>query len=136
GWQKLDVLLGQATPQGGMDAATWAKVQSAHYGFQAGMEVMSVLPKLARAAHFYAMKDNPDLTVVISDVLFDEALQEQMIKVLVPPPATKADEIVAVCGGMFYGREAPGLPPFVEEGSHVDAGQTIYIVEVMKMFNK
>jgi len=97
---------------------------------------MSVLPKLARDAHFYELKVNQDLTVHIPQMLFDEALQEQMMKVLVPPPATKADEIVAVCGGMFYGREAPGLPTFVQEGQHVEAGQVIYIIEVMKMFNK
>ena len=100
------------------------------------MEVMSVLPKLARDAHFYELKVNSDLTVHIPQMLFEEPLQEQMMKVLVPPPATKADEIVAVCGGMFYGREAPGMPTFVEEGAHVEAGQVIYIIEVMKMFNK
>lgn len=134
-WSKLNALLDGA-PQDGLSAEEWSRVQSAHYGFQAGMEVMSVLPKLALDAHFYELKVNPDLTVFIPELLHDEQLQEQMIKVLVPPPATKADEIVAVCGGMFYGREAPGLPQFVEEGQHVDAGQTIYIIEVMKMFNK
>jgi pyruvate/2-oxoglutarate dehydrogenase complex dihydrolipoamide acyltransferase (E2) component len=58
-----------------------------------------------------------------------------MKKVLVPPPATKADEIVAVCGGMYYGQEAPGRPPFVTEGMHFEKGQPLYIIEVMKMFN-
>ena len=134
-WPQLLALLDGA-PQAGLSAEEWIAVQSAHYGFQAGMEVISVLPKLARDAHFYELKVNPDLTVTIPEVLFDEALQEQMMKVLVPPPATKADEIVAVCGGMFYGREAPGMPVFVEEGTHVEVGQTIYIIEVMKMFNK
>lgn len=135
-WQKLSALLDAAQAPAGFDSDEWAQVQSAHYGFQAGMEVMGVLPKLARDAHFYEMKVNADLTITIPELLHDEVLQEQMMKVLVPPPATKADEIVAVCGGMFYGREAPGLPPFVEEGAHVEAGQTIYIIEVMKMFNK
>jgi pyruvate/2-oxoglutarate dehydrogenase complex dihydrolipoamide acyltransferase (E2) component len=37
---------------------------------------------------------------------------------------------------MFYACEAPGMPPFVEVGSHFDAGQPLYIIEVMKMFNK
>jgi biotin carboxyl carrier protein len=58
-----------------------------------------------------------------------------MKKVLVPPPSTKADEIVAVCGGMYYGQEAPGLPPFVSEGMHFEKDQPLYIIEVMKMFN-
>ncbi len=135
-WLKLNALLAETSPQGGMDAETWAQVQSAHLGFQAGMEVMSALPKIASQVKFYDLKVNEDLTVFIPEHLHDEDLQAKMMKVLVPPPATKADEIVAVSGGMFYGREVPGAPPFVEEGQHVEAGQAIYIIEVMKMFNK
>ena len=37
---------------------------------------------------------------------------------------------------MFYPREAPGAPEFVREGQHFDEGDPLYIVEVMKMFNK
>jgi biotin carboxyl carrier protein len=59
-----------------------------------------------------------------------------MKKVLVPPPVNKADEIVAVSGGMYYAQEAPGLPCFIEEGQHFEIGDPLYIVEVMKMFNK
>ncbi|HSB95064.1 MAG TPA: acetyl-CoA carboxylase biotin carboxyl carrier protein subunit, partial [Spongiibacteraceae bacterium] len=37
---------------------------------------------------------------------------------------------------MFYAREAPGMEPFVVEGTHFKQGAPLYIVEVMKMFNK
>ena len=37
---------------------------------------------------------------------------------------------------MFYAREAPDRPPLVEEGTHFKAGQPLYIIEVMKMFNR
>ena len=77
-----------------------------------------------------------DLEVTIPDYLFDLDLQARMKKILVPPPATKADEIVAICGGMYYGQEAPVMPPFVSEGMHFEQGDPLYIVEVMKMFNK
>jgi biotin carboxyl carrier protein len=59
-----------------------------------------------------------------------------MAKVLVPPPAARSDEILAVSGGMYYPREAPGKPEFVAEGRHFEKGDPLYIVEVMKMFNK
>jgi biotin carboxyl carrier protein len=59
-----------------------------------------------------------------------------MAKVLVPPPVAKSDEILAASGGMFYSREAPDMPPFIQEGDHFETGQALYIVEVMKMFNK
>jgi biotin carboxyl carrier protein len=48
----------------------------------------------------------------------------------------KADEILAESGGMFYSRESPAHEPYVRPGDHFDAGDPLYIVEVMKMFNK
>ena len=37
---------------------------------------------------------------------------------------------------MFYGRETPEHDVYVKEGDHFDAGDPLFIVEVMKMFNK
>ena len=37
---------------------------------------------------------------------------------------------------MFYSRETPEHEPYVVEGSHFEEGDPLYIVEVMKMFNK
>ena len=59
-----------------------------------------------------------------------------MAKVLVPPPAAKSDEILAASGGMFYGRESPEHELYVQAGDHFEAGDPLYIIEVMKMFNK
>jgi len=74
--------------------------------------------------------------VTIPEYLHDPELQAQMKKVLVPPPSTKADEIVTPGGGMYYAQEAPGMPSFIQEGDHFDKGQPLFILEVMKMFNK
>lgn len=135
-WSKLSKLLAKDAAPAGIDAATWADVQAAHEGFQAGLEMLSLLPSIAKNTCFYDLKVNADLTITIPEELTDKDLQEKMGKVLVPPPVTKADEIVAACGGMFYAREAPGMDPFVQEGDHFEAGDPIYIIEVMKMFNK
>ncbi|MEJ2526367.1 MAG: acetyl-CoA carboxylase biotin carboxyl carrier protein subunit, partial [Desulfuromonadales bacterium] len=85
---------------------------------------------------FFDFKVEDDLEVTIPDYLNDPDLQGKMKKILVPPPATKADEIVTPGGGMYYAQEAPGMPPFVKEGEHFDKGQPLFILEVMKMFNK
>ena len=77
-----------------------------------------------------------DLSITIPERLHDAKLQDAMRKVLVPPPVTKADEIVAAMGGTFYTQEAPTLPPFVTKGAHFVKGDPLYIIEVMKMFNK
>jgi biotin carboxyl carrier protein len=56
--------------------------------------------------------------------------------VLVPPPLAKSDEILAESGGMFYARETPEHDVYVKEGDHFNAGDPLFIIEVMKMFNK
>lgn len=38
--------------------------------------------------------------------------------------------------GTFYRASAPGSPPFVEEGQSVQAGETVCIIEAMKILNQ
>jgi len=38
--------------------------------------------------------------------------------------------------GTFYGSPSPGAEPFVKIGAHVDTGQTLCIVEAMKLMNE
>ena len=133
---QLNEMLQHPTPQGGMDAALWQQVQASHFGFEAGLELLGMVFLVAEKVNFWDLRVEEDLEITIPDYLTDGDLQARMKKVLVPPPATKADEIAAVCGGMYYGQEAPGMPPFVTEGMHFEKGQPLYIIEVMKMFNK
>ena len=132
---KLNELVKKEEPQAGFDAATWEQIRSAHFGYEAGIELLGMLFLIGVNTNFWDMKVLDDLEVVIPDYLTDPDLQARMKKILVPPPSTKADEIVAVCGGMYYGQEAPGLPPFISEGMHFEKDQPLYIIEVMKMFN-
>jgi biotin carboxyl carrier protein len=133
---KLNEILGKATPQGGFDKDTWAKIQASHLGFEVGNELFGMLFLIADRTDFFDFKVEDDLEVTIPDYLNDPDLQAAMKKILVPPPATKADEIVTPGGGMYYAQEAPGMPSFVKEGEHFDKGQPLFILEVMKMFNK
>jgi acetyl-CoA carboxylase biotin carboxyl carrier protein len=51
--------------------------------------------------------------------------------------ASRADTAVtAPMVGTFYGSPAPGAKPFVEVGSEVKVGQTLCIIEAMKMMNQ
>jgi len=45
-------------------------------------------------------------------------------------------EITAPMVGTFYGSPSPGAPAFVEVGSTVNAGDTLCIIEAMKMMNQ
>ena len=135
-WTEWDRLLRADTPAFGFDAARWAEVRAAHAGHQLGLEILAVVPMIAAKSGFYDLALNDDLGITIPDRLLDPARQETMRKVLVPPPATKADEIVAAMGGTYYAQEAPGHPHFVSKGAHFNQGDPLYIIEVMKMFNK
>lgn len=132
----LSATLAAAQPPKGIDADKWQGIQAAHHGYQAAMDILAVLPYVAAQTDFYGLKVNDDLSMHIPDALLDEDLQKAMQKVLVPPPAAKSDEILSASGGMFYPREAPGMDVYVKEGDHFEAGDVLYIVEVMKMFNK
>jgi len=133
---KLNDILSKTKPHGGYDPETWTKIQAAHVGYEIGNELLGILCMVAESTDFYDFKVEEDLEVTIPEYLHDPELQAAMKKVLVPPPATKADEIVTPGGGMYYAQEAPGLPPFITEGMHFDKGQPLFILEVMKMFNK
>jgi biotin carboxyl carrier protein len=132
---KLNDILKNEAPQGGYDAATWERIRAAHLGYEAGNELLGLLFMVAEAVSFFDFRVEPNLDVTIPARLHDAELQARMKKVLVPPPTTKADELVAPYGGMFYRQEAPGRPPFVTEGQHVEKGAPLYIIEIMKMFN-
>jgi len=135
-WIELDALLRSEAAPEGFEPDSWKQVREAHLGFQLGTELLGLLPLLAETVGFYDLRVHDDLTITIPERLLDADHQAKMKKVLVPPPVNKADEIVAVSGGMFYAQEAPGMPRFVEEGQHFEAGDPLYVVEVMKMFNK
>ncbi|MGB5221113.1 MAG: biotin/lipoyl-containing protein [Polyangiales bacterium] len=135
-WPKVDERLKAKKPPQGFDAGQWQRVREAHLGFQLGLELYSLLPLVGHKVGFFDLRVNDDLTISIPERLFDRDHQAKMKKVLVPPPVNKSDEIVAVSGGMYYAQEAPGMPHFVEEGQHFEIGDPLYIVEVMKMFNK
>ena len=134
-WPSLTRLMTQPAPEG-VSGAEWSAIQAAHSGYQAGMEILECLPAMARFTGFYDLDVNADMTISFPERLLDEAHQKAMGKALAPPPVAKSNEIVAESGGMFYGREAPEAPLYVEQGQHFEAGEPLYLVEVMKMFNK
>jgi acetyl-CoA carboxylase biotin carboxyl carrier protein len=78
---------------------------------------------------------------------------EIIVPAAVPPPvsASAAAEAVAEADlrggedlflvkspivGTFYGSPSPGAEPFVKVGSFIEAGQTLCIVEAMKLMNE
>jgi biotin carboxyl carrier protein len=123
----------------GKNKTLWQECVAAHKGFQLGLELLLVVPRLARLADF----DHVGVDKALEPV-FPERFQpgsetsdvDRLTRLLAPPPKASSDEIVAPSGGAFYSREAPHLPLLIEEGQHFEEGQPLFVIEVMKMFNK
>jgi len=52
------------------------------------------------------------------------------------PVTTKTEEVTSPMVGTFYSRPRPESPPFVEKGDVVEVGQTLCVVEAMKLMNE
>ena len=139
GFEELDGLLRQPDPPPGTPealAAEWDDLRARHLGFQHGLQLLALPRRMARESGFDRLRVRPDLTVDVPAELYGSDALAAARKTLAPPPGASADEIVAELGGMFYPREAPGMPRFLEVGAHFEPGDTLYVIEVMKMFTK
>src|ERR1043166_9482634 len=52
------------------------------------------------------------------------------------PPEPKGHQLKSPMVGTFYRAPSPGAPPFVEVGQQVTKGQTLCIIEAMKLLNE
>ena len=53
-----------------------------------------------------------------------------------PEPPTRGHQVTAPMVGTFYSGPAPGAKPFVEIGTQVKPGDTLCVIEAMKMMNQ
>lgn len=116
-WKGLKILLKRG-PDGAFDPA----------------ELAEVLPPAAAAASEVAA---PAKSTLNNDV---PAAREPELDSAPTGSSTEADDFgdgVAVKSptvGMFYRRPDPSAPPFAEEGARVEQGDTLCLIEVMKLF--
>ncbi len=120
----------------GADPELWNACVAAHRGFQAGLELLLLIPRIGVAAGFSDIRVNEAYEVVFPEKFTQPDALRDGIRALAPPPRASSNEIVTPMGGVFYAREAPHLPPLIQEGEHFEVGQPLFIIEVMKMFNK
>ncbi len=114
----------------------YQKSADSHRGWQCGLEILDLLVLMGQRSGLLDFTVDSGLHPVAPAQFLDAENQETFTRYLAPPPPAAADEIVAVSGGMFYAKESPAAPPYLEPGKHFKPGDPIYIIEVMKMFNK
>jgi len=133
---KLNLILAKEKPQGGYDAAAWARIQEAHFGFEIGNDLLGLLLLIAEKTDFYAFKVEDDLEVTIPAYLNDPDLQAAMKKVLGAAAIHQGRRDRHSGGGCTTPRKPRGCRRLSPRGLHFDKGQPLFILEVMKMFNK
>ena len=62
--------------------------------------------------------------------------QPQPVSASATPAAATGKEIKSPMVGTFYTSSEPGAPPFVDVGARVKKGQTVCIIEAMKLMNE
>jgi acetyl/propionyl-CoA carboxylase alpha subunit len=136
-WRELSALLDGPRPDAVTeDDEVWQACRAAHAGHQLGLELLLIIPRLGVRSGFAEIGVDEKLEPVFPKRFLDTESIRELTRALAPPPKAHADEIVTPMGGTFYAREAPHLPVLVDEGDRFEAGQPLFIIEVMKMFNK
>ena len=93
---------------------------------------------------------NPVINNLVSNTSFDKqtianqktindnipVASEPEVPQVAPPGRSDLTEITSPMVGTFYRAAAPGEEPFVEIGNNVKVGQTICILEAMKLMNE
>jgi len=123
------------------DSASWDEslyrdIRAAHRGYEIILRILGLLPALGRKSGLFGFSMTENLIPVAPPEFSDPARREEYIQALEPPPVARENEIVAASGGMFYARETPDASPYAEVGTRFKKGDPLYIIEVMKMFNK
>lgn len=73
---------------------------------------------------------------VIAPAVAPVAAPEPAAQTPAAAPEPKGTEVTAPMVGVFYAAPAPGDEPFVHVGSKVKAGETLCIIEAMKVLNE
>ena len=63
-------------------------------------------------------------------------LQAVAVQPEAPAPQAESPTVDAPLVGTFYAAPAPDQPPFVAVGDHVKQGQTVCLIEAMKMMSE
>ena len=99
--------------------------------------ITSLVEALERTQIHDCLPHNPDLSLSRPDYLQDAATVDHLIQLLsrsLRPAVLRRGELLCPMEATIYHYPEPGAPPFVEVGAEVKVGQTLAVLEAMKMF--
>lgn len=84
--------------------------------------------------------ESPTLKVTVKKAVAGGEVARATPQIAMPPvAAASADHLVPIVApmvGTFYRAPSPDAPPFVTEGDAIQPGQTVCVIEAMKLFNE
>mgnify|MGYP001827074458 FL=1 len=86
-------------------------------------------PSHAAASSALASGPPPDVSPAVSPEVVSEAVAPD-------EPSSGLVDVVAPMVGTFYRAPAPDAPPYAEKGKRVSKGDTLCIIEAMKLMNE
>ena len=139
-WPELTALLNTKKPPAPFlldeNSKFWERILAAHKGHQVALELLRLPEIIAEKAGYFEFSGNDKLEVEIPQEFSDPELAEELIAELAPQLQASGNEILAWTGGTFYSRETPDAEEYVSEGQHIEEGDVLGLLEVMKMFNQ
>jgi acetyl/propionyl-CoA carboxylase alpha subunit len=107
---------------------------------QTTVPALTALIKILESTHIHTLLTvNDDLSVTRPAFLEDEAVVMQLQHLLsrsLRPTMLRHGELLSPMEATIYHQPEPGAPPFVEIGEEVKVGQTLALLEAMKMFTE
>ena len=139
-WPELTALLNNKKPPAPFlmdeNPKFWERIVAAHKGHQVSLELLRLPEIIVEKAGFFEFRGNDKLEVEIPQEFSDPELAEKLIAELAPQLPASGNEILAWTGGTFYSRPTPDAEEYVREGQHLEEGDVLGLLEVMKMFNQ
>src|SRR5262249_4847141 len=101
--------------------------------------IRAIIKTLERTQIHAFLAANDDLSLTRPAYLADEAMDTHLQSVLsrsLRPTLLRHGELLSPMEATIYHQPEPGVPPFVEVGAEVKVGQTLALLEAMKMFTE
>ena len=99
--------------------------------------ITALVETLERTQAHACLAHNPDLSLSRPAYLQDGATVDHLLRLLsrsLRPAVLRRGELLCPMEATIYHFPEPGSPPFVEVGAEVKVGQTLAVLEAMKMF--
>jgi acetyl-CoA carboxylase biotin carboxylase subunit len=117
-----------------------AILQHALRWLQTGVPAITALLHILESSQIHTfLVANNDLSLTRPTYLEDAATVEQlqlMLSKSLRPTVLHQGELLSPMEATIYHQPEPGIPPFVQIGEEVKVGQTIALLEAMKMFTE